>query len=191
MSGDRITQNPQLTALVPPLANGCSFSAGEQLQHAQCCRHRSKLVRRVSVSFAITLLFVIISSTFVSARSVPHYVGIAETTKLMSNVRQRGGEILDYGEIEAFPVGPSSLVAEWFMSFSRNFQYRKSTSDVSKRVERKLNGPGSSPPSCKSKCDKCLPCKPVHVPIQPGKNMPLEYYPEAWRCKCGNKLYMP
>ncbi|XP_077243026.1 EPIDERMAL PATTERNING FACTOR-like protein 5 [Tasmannia lanceolata] len=56
---------------------------------------------------------------------------------------------------------------------------------------RRLIGPGSSPPSCRAKCGKCSPCKPVHVPIQPGRSMPLEYYPEAWRCKCGNKLFMP
>lgn len=56
---------------------------------------------------------------------------------------------------------------------------------------RRLGGPGSSPPTCRSKCGRCLPCKPVHVPIHPGQKMPLEYYPEAWRCKCGNKLYMP
>ncbi|EYU41442.1 hypothetical protein MIMGU_mgv11b0174041mg, partial [Erythranthe guttata] len=42
-----------------------------------------------------------------------------------------------------------------------------------------------------SKCGRCSPCKAVHVPIQPGMSLPLEYYPEAWRCKCGNKLFMP
>ncbi|KAL1199967.1 EPIDERMAL PATTERNING FACTOR-like protein 4 [Cardamine amara subsp. amara] len=56
---------------------------------------------------------------------------------------------------------------------------------------KKFGGPGSSPPTCRSKCGRCQPCKPVHVPIQPGLSIPLEYYPEAWRCKCGNKLYMP
>ncbi|KAL8481662.1 hypothetical protein ACS0TY_027970 [Phlomoides rotata] len=56
---------------------------------------------------------------------------------------------------------------------------------------RQLGGLGSSPPSCRSKCGRCGPCKPVHVPIQPGLSVPLEYYPEAWRCKCGNKLFMP
>ncbi|CAL9225374.1 unnamed protein product [Arabidopsis halleri] len=56
---------------------------------------------------------------------------------------------------------------------------------------KRFGGPGSSPPTCRSKCGKCQPCKPVHVPIQPGLSMPLEYYPEAWRCKCGNKLFMP
>ncbi|XP_009375978.2 EPIDERMAL PATTERNING FACTOR-like protein 5 [Pyrus x bretschneideri] len=50
---------------------------------------------------------------------------------------------------------------------------------------------GSSPPSCRSKCGSCSPCKAVHVAIQPGVSIPLEYYPEAWRCKCGNHLFMP
>ncbi|CAK9318670.1 unnamed protein product [Citrullus colocynthis] len=54
-----------------------------------------------------------------------------------------------------------------------------------------LVGPGSSPPTCRFKCGKCWPCEPVHVPIQPGLSLPLEYYPEAWRCKCGNRLFMP
>ncbi|KAI5580253.1 hypothetical protein BDE02_08G142800 [Populus trichocarpa] len=58
-------------------------------------------------------------------------------------------------------------------------------------TQKRLGGPGSSPPSCRSKCGKCSPCKAVHVAIQPGLSMPLEYYPEAWRCKCGNELFMP
>ncbi|PON79983.1 EPIDERMAL PATTERNING FACTOR-like protein [Parasponia andersonii] len=57
--------------------------------------------------------------------------------------------------------------------------------------EKRLAGPGSSPPTCRWKCGRCAPCKPVHVPIQPGLSIPLEYYPEAWRCECGNKLFMP
>ncbi|KAE8022669.1 hypothetical protein FH972_008452 [Carpinus fangiana] len=52
-------------------------------------------------------------------------------------------------------------------------------------------GLGSSPPSCRSNCGRCSPCYPVHVPIHPGLTTPLEYYPEAWRCQCGNKLFMP
>ncbi|XP_010932818.1 EPIDERMAL PATTERNING FACTOR-like protein 5 [Elaeis guineensis] len=56
---------------------------------------------------------------------------------------------------------------------------------------RRLVGPGSSPPTCRGRCGRCLPCQPVHVAIQPGRCTPLEYYPEAWRCKCGNKLFMP
>ncbi|XP_073030841.1 EPIDERMAL PATTERNING FACTOR-like protein 4 [Primulina eburnea] len=56
---------------------------------------------------------------------------------------------------------------------------------------RRLGGPGSSPPTCRSKCGRCSPCTPVHVSIQPGLSVPLEYYPEAWRCKCRNKIFMP
>ncbi|XP_073272366.1 EPIDERMAL PATTERNING FACTOR-like protein 5 [Primulina huaijiensis] len=58
-------------------------------------------------------------------------------------------------------------------------------------TRRRLAGLGSSPPTCRSKCGWCSPCKPVHLPIHPGLFRPLEYYPEAWRCKCGNKLFMP
>ncbi|KAF6143096.1 hypothetical protein GIB67_041164 [Kingdonia uniflora] len=50
---------------------------------------------------------------------------------------------------------------------------------------------GSFPPRCRSKCHQCTPCKPVHVPVPPGRPVTMEYYPEAWRCKCGNKLYNP
>ncbi|XP_071720747.1 EPIDERMAL PATTERNING FACTOR-like protein 4 [Rutidosis leptorrhynchoides] len=57
--------------------------------------------------------------------------------------------------------------------------------------KRKLIGPGSSPPRCTWKCGRCTPCKPVHVPVPPGNPVTAEYYPEAWRCKCGNRLYMP
>ncbi|KAL8549021.1 hypothetical protein ACS0TY_008051 [Phlomoides rotata] len=56
---------------------------------------------------------------------------------------------------------------------------------------RLLGGPGSSPPRCTYKCGGCTPCKPVHVVVPPGTRVTTEYYPEAWRCKCGNKLYMP
>lgn len=58
-------------------------------------------------------------------------------------------------------------------------------------ASRRLVGPGSSPPTCRLRCNRCFPCRPVHVAIQPGRSMPLEYYPEAWRCKCGNRLFMP
>ncbi|KMZ66763.1 CHALLAH-LIKE 1, EPIDERMAL PATTERNING FACTOR-LIKE protein 5 [Zostera marina] len=51
--------------------------------------------------------------------------------------------------------------------------------------------PGSSPPKCRYKCGSCSPCVPVPVIIHAGFFVPLEYYPEAWRCKCGDKLFMP
>ncbi|KAJ3680938.1 hypothetical protein LUZ60_015427 [Juncus effusus] len=63
-----------------------------------------------------------------------------------------------------------------------------------KPIRRRLSaGPGSYPPRCSYKCGRCTPCNPVHVPVPPGRTMffPTEYYPEAWRCKCGNRLYMP
>ncbi|XP_040380640.1 EPIDERMAL PATTERNING FACTOR-like protein 2 isoform X2 [Oryza brachyantha] len=52
-------------------------------------------------------------------------------------------------------------------------------------------GPGSHPPRCTSKCGSCSPCSPVHVSVPPGVLVTTEYYPEAWRCKCRNRLYMP
>ncbi|KZV25780.1 EPIDERMAL PATTERNING FACTOR-like protein 6 [Dorcoceras hygrometricum] len=58
-------------------------------------------------------------------------------------------------------------------------------------TRRVLGWPGSSPPRCTSKCGRCTPCKPVHVTVPPGTPVTTEYYPEAWRCKCGNRLYMP
>ncbi|CAI9762640.1 unnamed protein product [Fraxinus pennsylvanica] len=86
-------------------------------------------------------------------------------------------------------------VSAFSLNPARQFTFgmRKIKEEVMERVlsRRRLGGPGSSPPTCRSKCGKCLPCKPVHVPIHPGFSMPLEYYPEAWRCKCGNKLFMP
>ena len=61
------------------------------------------------------------------------------------------------------------------------------------RRRRRLlaDGPGSYPPRCTSKCGDCSPCYPVHVAVPPGVPVTTEYYPEAWRCKCGNRLYMP
>ncbi|XP_011090672.1 EPIDERMAL PATTERNING FACTOR-like protein 4 [Sesamum indicum] len=83
----------------------------------------------------------------------------------------------------------ASVSALGFSTPSRQFRRKIIREQVVER--RRLGGLGSSPPSCRSKCGMCAPCRPVHVPIQPGMSMPLEYYPEAWRCKCGNKLFMP
>ncbi|KAL6654025.1 hypothetical protein ACP70R_007490 [Stipagrostis hirtigluma subsp. patula] len=56
---------------------------------------------------------------------------------------------------------------------------------------RWLVGPGSSPPTCHARCGRCTPCRATRVAIQPGVGPQWEYYPEVWRCKCGNKLFMP
>ncbi|KAI3667814.1 hypothetical protein L6452_42883 [Arctium lappa] len=69
--------------------------------------------------------------------------------------------------------------------------YWTTTAAAAASRKRKLSGPGSSPPRCAWKCGRCTPCKPVHIPVPPGTPVTAEYYPEAWRCKCGNKLYMP
>ncbi|CAL9756589.1 EPIDERMAL PATTERNING FACTOR-like protein 4 isoform X2 [Musa acuminata AAA Group] len=62
---------------------------------------------------------------------------------------------------------------------------------VAARRRKLVGGPGSYPPRCTGKCGDCTPCNPVHVAVPPGTPVTTEYYPEAWRCKCGNKLYMP
>ncbi|WCJ34977.1 EPIDERMAL PATTERNING FACTOR-like protein 6 [Euphorbia peplus] len=76
-----------------------------------------------------------------------------------------------------------------FQDFGRRVEENMAVSLI--KARRILSGPGSSPPRCTSKCGNCTPCKPVHVPVPPGTPVTAEYYPEAWRCKCGNKLYMP
>ncbi|KAK6785978.1 hypothetical protein RDI58_014503 [Solanum bulbocastanum] len=69
-----------------------------------------------------------------------------------------------------------------------SFQRLKMATANTRRI---LGGLGSSPPRCILKCGRCTPCHPVHVAVPPGNPVTAEYYPEAWRCKCGNKLYMP
>ncbi|XP_047330982.1 EPIDERMAL PATTERNING FACTOR-like protein 6 [Impatiens glandulifera] len=73
----------------------------------------------------------------------------------------------------------------------QSYHTTTSTSTLRRRRRRFLTGLGSSPPRCRTKCGKCTPCTPVHVPLPPGKPVTAEYYPEAWRCKCGNRLFLP
>ncbi|KAL3505982.1 hypothetical protein ACH5RR_031364 [Cinchona calisaya] len=107
--------------------------------------------------------------------------------------RRRHQRSLSFATITALVFLLLSSVSP--LSFNPDRQVRGAILREEKRVgvltRRRLIGPGSSPPTCRSKCGNCAPCKPVHVPIQPGFSRPLEYYPEAWRCKCGNKLFMP
>ncbi|KAJ0786013.1 putative EPIDERMAL PATTERNING FACTOR-like protein [Helianthus annuus] len=59
----------------------------------------------------------------------------------------------------------------------------------------------SSPPSCMNKCENCTPCEATLVnPLDPKlidyKDQSLwehnyNYYPQVWKCKCGDKLYEP
>lgn len=52
---------------------------------------------------------------------------------------------------------------------------------------------GSSPPTCQGKCGRCIPCSPIHMSYGSphGALTQQEYYPEVWRCKCGNRYFMP
>ncbi|XP_043713627.1 EPIDERMAL PATTERNING FACTOR-like protein 1 [Telopea speciosissima] len=75
---------------------------------------------------------------------------------------------------------------------------------------------GSTPPSCRNKCNECHPCIAVQVPtlpsherFQPGprRTKPVElvvlspstaddakysnYKPVGWKCRCGNRLFNP
>lgn len=68
---------------------------------------------------------------------------------------------------------------------------RLRTKEERRKLMMRSSGPGSYPPRCTSKCGRCKPCKAVHVPVPPGIPVTTEYYPEAWRCKCGNRLFVP
>ncbi|KAL4196276.1 hypothetical protein AMTRI_Chr04g245360 [Amborella trichopoda] len=69
---------------------------------------------------------------------------------------------------------------------------------------------GSTPPSCRHKCNECNPCKAVQVPTLPmhdrirrgfEPSVPLSlpddgkmysnYKPMGWKCKCGSHLFNP
>ncbi|KAJ6855991.1 hypothetical protein NC651_040570 [Populus alba x Populus x berolinensis] len=77
----------------------------------------------------------------------------------------------------------------YFQEFEKTRSGYDEQVEVSSSMARRfLSGPGSSPPRCTSKCGNCTPCKPVHVAMPPGTPVTTEYYPEAWRCKCGNKF---
>ncbi|XP_024363472.1 uncharacterized protein [Physcomitrium patens] len=69
----------------------------------------------------------------------------------------------------------------------------KRISDGSSSSSSRRGLVGSSPPTCRFRCGTCTPCKPVHVAIGSphGVISETEYYPEVWRCQCGNRYYMP
>ncbi|URE11688.1 epidermal patterning factor-like protein [Musa troglodytarum] len=94
---------------------------------------------------------------------------------------------------------PEMMVSSYFGRLSMLEAYEvfpmlRWAQEASAERRRELSGggwPGSYPPLCAAKCGDCTPCNPVHVAVPPGRAVVAEYYPEAWRCKCGNKLYMP
>ncbi|KAI5063889.1 hypothetical protein GOP47_0020559 [Adiantum capillus-veneris] len=72
---------------------------------------------------------------------------------------------------------------------------------------------GSIPRSCSfAKCNGCVPCRPIQMRVDPTGNSKTmgsssgttstgydphaqddgeQYYPQAWRCQCKGKFYMP
>ncbi|URE09918.1 epidermal patterning factor-like protein [Musa troglodytarum] len=68
---------------------------------------------------------------------------------------------------------------------------RAREASVAEAGRRNLMGRGSHPPRCTSKCGNCTPCQPVQVAVPPGTPATFEYYPVAWRCKCGARLFLP
>ncbi|URE27623.1 epidermal patterning factor-like protein [Musa troglodytarum] len=77
-----------------------------------------------------------------------------------------------------------------FVGIDQEVEERPLGSPEQQHWER-LVGPGSSPPSCRARCGRCFPCQPVRVMIQPGQSVLQDYKPEAWRSRCGNKLFVP
>ncbi|MQL98060.1 hypothetical protein Taro_030761 [Colocasia esculenta] len=95
---------------------------------------------------------------------------------------------ISFGRGKSSPVQSVTAAAEMLW---RRRTTAAAAATATAATRRYLVGPGSYPPRCASKCGDCIPCKPVHVPVPPGTPVITEYYPEAWRCKCGGKLYMP
>ncbi|CAL1396572.1 unnamed protein product [Linum trigynum] len=129
--------------------------------------HRNHLTSTVATAFTFLFLCLFLSSTTALAQLGGHQ----GMTKAVRDTNYEG---------KVVAVGSSRRGSvKALMRFDRFM------------TQKRMGGPGSSPPTCRSKCGVCAPCRPVHVPVQPGVSFPLEYYPEAWRCQCGTKLFMP
>ncbi|KAL7247192.1 hypothetical protein ACSBR2_002164 [Camellia fascicularis] len=100
---------------------------------------------------------------------------------------------VDFYYVQEFEMVLEKMNGQEILASSKGNKREASSSlKLGGGTRRFLRGPGSSPPQCMSKCGTCTPCKPVHVAVPPpGTPVTAEYYPEAWRCKCGNKLYKP
>ncbi|XP_051152703.1 EPIDERMAL PATTERNING FACTOR-like protein 5 [Andrographis paniculata] len=107
--------------------------------------------------------------------------------------RLRGPFTLFFAAVTFLLLGSISTTIGFVPSrqFARKICARKMREETTMETWQKINSIGSSPPTCRSKCGKCAPCTPVRVPVRPGFDLLLEYYPEAWRCKCGDQIFMP
>uniref|UniRef100_A0A0D9WHP3 Epidermal patterning factor-like protein n=1 Tax=Leersia perrieri TaxID=77586 RepID=A0A0D9WHP3_9ORYZ len=101
----------------------------------------------------------------------------------------------DFGRVEGAAAAHSGDLLESEQEGGDHYHYHHHHQQPQHvGVGRRLlsGGPGSYPPRCTSKCGSCSPCSPVHVSVPPGAVLvTTEYYPEAWRCKCRNRLFMP
>ena len=88
-------------------------------------------------------------------------------------------------------IDSSTAMANGATNMAATTTWTRDAMDVLPARRRWLVGPGSSPPTCRARCGRCTPCRATRVAIQPGVGPQWEYYPEVWRCKCGNKLFMP
>ncbi|KAI3937299.1 hypothetical protein MKW98_001870 [Papaver atlanticum] len=141
-----------------------------------------RLLSALRTVFAIFLCLLVSSTSASSSSSFSH--ASLPARSLFSSTRHQLGRGLAMG-----------LTSQEKMKSSRrgnnNGESVKRVMMMNRRRVLIRMGVGSSPPTCRSRCGRCSPCKAVHVAIQPGRSVILEYYPEAWRCKCGNKLFMP
>ena len=50
---------------------------------------------------------------------------------------------------------------------------------------------GSRPPSCRRKCEGCVPCAAVPTSAGPVHLQYANYEPEGWKCQCGPSFDNP
>ncbi|XP_062147572.1 EPIDERMAL PATTERNING FACTOR-like protein 6 [Alnus glutinosa] len=58
---------------------------------------------------------------------------------------------------------------------------------------RWLSRLGSRPPSCRQKCEGCIPCYPTQTPTTTDHIgvQYANYEPVGWKCKCGTSFFNP
>lgn len=58
---------------------------------------------------------------------------------------------------------------------------------------RCLSRLGSRPPSCRQKCEGCIPCYPTQTPTTTDHIgvQYANYEPVGWKCKCGTSFFNP
>ncbi|KAI3993122.1 hypothetical protein MKX01_009865 [Papaver californicum] len=152
------------------------------LQHHY--HHQHRLLSALLTVFAIILCLLVSSTSASSSSSSFSHASLPARSLFSSSTRHQLGRGLAMGLTSQEKIKSSRRG-------NNNGESVKRAMMMNRRGVLIRTGVGSSPPTCRSRCGRCSPCKAVHVAIQPGRSVILEYYPEAWRCKCGNKLFMP